>query len=48
MSIKPLISETRWEIRIEALKPLRYHIDEVHDQYDTVIEATTDEKMDAL
>lgn len=42
-SIKPLISKTRWEIRIEALKPLRYHIDEVYDQYDAVIEATTDE-----
>lgn len=41
-SIIPLISETRWEIRIEALKPLRYHIDEVYDQYDAVIEATTE------
>lgn len=43
LTVKPL-SETRWESRIDALEPLRYHIDEV---YDAVYEATTDAKMDA-
>lgn len=36
------LSETRWESRIDALEPLRYHIDEV---YDAVYEATTDAKL---
>ena len=44
MTVKPL-SETRWESRIDALEPLRYHIDEV---YDIVYEATTDAKIDAF
>lgn len=44
LTVKPL-SETRWESRIDALEPLRYHIDEV---YDAVYEATTDEKIDAF
>lgn len=43
MTVKPL-SDTRWESRIDALEPLRYHIDEV---YDAVYEATTAAKMDA-
>lgn len=44
LTVKPL-SETRWESRIDALEPLRYHIDEV---YDAVYEATTDAKIDAF
>lgn len=44
LTVKPL-SETRWESRIDALKPLRYHIDEV---YDAVYEATSDSKIDAF
>lgn len=44
LTVKPL-SETLWESRIDALEPLRYHIDEV---YDAVYEAATDAKIDAF
>ncbi|XP_008113471.1 zinc finger MYM-type protein 1-like [Anolis carolinensis] len=44
LTLKPL-SSTRWESRIEALLPLRFHIEEV---YDAVYEASHDQKFDGL
>lgn len=44
LTVKPL-SETRWESRIDALEPLRYHIDEI---YDAVYAASTDAKIDVF
>ncbi|XP_065662379.1 uncharacterized protein LOC136084918 [Hydra vulgaris] len=44
LTVKPL-SESRWESRIDALKPLRFHIDEI---YDAVYESTLDSKIDAF
>lgn len=44
LTVKPL-SNTRWESRINALLPLRYHIDKV---YDAVYEASQDQKLDAF
>nr|XP_016846904.1 PREDICTED: zinc finger MYM-type protein 1-like [Anolis carolinensis] len=44
LTLKPL-SSTRWESRIEALLPLRFHIEEV---YDALYEASHDQKFDAL
>nr|XP_008105126.1 PREDICTED: zinc finger MYM-type protein 1 [Anolis carolinensis] len=42
LTLKPL-SNTRWESRIEALLPLRYHIEEV---YDALYEASQCQKFD--
>lgn len=44
LTAKPL-SNTRWESRIEALVPLRYHIEEI---YDALYEASQDQKLDAF
>lgn len=44
LTVKPL-SNTRWESRIEAVLPLRYHIEEI---YDAVYEASKDQKLDAF
>lgn len=44
LTLKPL-SDTRWESRIEALKPLRYFIGEV---YDALLEVTEDTTRDLL
>lgn len=44
LTVKPLCN-TRWESRIEALMPLRYHIEEV---YDALYEASQDQKLDAF
>ncbi|XP_065650769.1 zinc finger MYM-type protein 1-like [Hydra vulgaris] len=44
LTVKPL-SETPWESRINALEPLRYHIDEI---YDAVYESTLDSMIDAF
>lgn len=44
LTVKPLCN-TRWESRIEALLPLRYHIEEV---YDALYEASQDKNLDAF
>ncbi|XP_062828343.1 zinc finger MYM-type protein 1-like [Anolis carolinensis] len=42
LTVKPLCN-TRWESRIEALLPLRFHIEEV---YDAIYEASKEQKFD--
>ncbi|KAB0802688.1 hypothetical protein PPYR_04874 [Photinus pyralis] len=44
LTLKPL-SETRWESRIDAIAPLRYHIDEI---YDALVEISENEKTDKM
>ena len=41
LTVKPL-SETRWESRIDALKPLRYHL---HKVYDALVEINEDQSQ---
>lgn len=44
LTIKPL-SDTRWESRIDALKPLRFQIDEI---YDALLDIYNDVQMDTM
>ena len=44
LTVKSL-RNTRWESRIEALLPPRYHIEEI---YNAVYEASQDQKLDAF
>lgn len=44
LTLKPL-SETRWESRVNALRPLRYHIGEI---YDALYEMSNDLQQDAF
>ncbi|XP_025409287.1 zinc finger MYM-type protein 1-like [Sipha flava] len=44
LTVKPL-SQTRWESRIEALKPFRYQIGEI---YDALFEIVQDKNVDSM
>jgi len=39
------LSQTRWESRVEALKPFRYHIGDIND---ALFEITQDTNLDSM